>query len=102
MRSSFQIFSCPPSLKATYDEEKILTVLHNLIKNAIGYTNDRIKITAGEWSDKIRISIQDNGGDSQKMNKEKSLTPFTVLKTTEAEKNGGLVVQASGGIFVNA
>ncbi len=81
---------------AFFDRNMILTVLRNLISNAIKFTNSEgeIKITTDFFSDSIKISIQDNGVGILKKNLDKleNKIPFTCFGTNR-EKGSGLGLQ---------
>lgn len=76
------------------DKEKIISALDNLISNAIKYSphNSVIKITAGCYDSRFKISVKDEGPGLTEQDKEKVFGKFQKLsaKPTGGESSTGL------------
>ncbi|MFA7420840.1 MAG: HAMP domain-containing sensor histidine kinase [Melioribacteraceae bacterium] len=85
---------CPEEIKVRCDENLISTVIRNLISNAIKYTlaGGIITVKVEELSDKIFISVIDNGiGISETRRKELfSIESNSSTRGTEGEAGTGL------------
>lgn len=72
-------------LTMIYDEDRMVQVLRNLIKNAMEYTEDKIEIRGRENADAILISVEDNGSGIPKKEQEKIFEPFYQVKESKRE-----------------
>lgn len=83
-----------PVIKLNFDEEMILTVIRNLVSNAIKYTPKygQIKLFDKVIDGKMEITIKDNGIGIRPENIDKilSLSSSKSTKGTEGEKGTGL------------
>lgn len=63
-------------LTAVYDEDRMIQVFHNLIDNALDYTNDTIWIHGRAHDDHIKVSVRDNGLGIPEDEQDKIFQPF--------------------------
>jgi signal transduction histidine kinase len=52
---------CPPDICWFFDKELVLGVLNSVINNAFRYTKGRLRISATEAGEFIRLSVEDDG-----------------------------------------
>lgn len=74
-------------LTIEYDEDRMVQVMRNLVKNAIDYTDDTIVIRGGEEEEKIWVSVEDNGQGIPKKHQEKIFEPFNQVERKKLSKN---------------
>jgi len=77
---------------ANYDDERIIQVLTNLIKNAIKATtpkNGKVQIFAEAKPDEIKISVKDNGTGLPKDSLNKIFKKFYQVDTSTTREKGG-------------
>ncbi|NIQ04421.1 MAG: GAF domain-containing protein, partial [Candidatus Korarchaeota archaeon] len=67
-------------LTMAYDEDRMVQVMRNLMKNAIDYTEDKIWIRGGESEEAVWLSVEDNGLGIPKEEQEKIFAPFYQVK----------------------
>jgi len=76
------------------DEHMLMSVLHNIISNAIKHSNkgDKITVSAKPKGDNIVVEIKDTGEGMTKEIQEKLFTPqmSTLLKAREEKKGAGI------------
>lgn len=88
---------CPCDLTIYADESMIETILRNLVKNAIKYTNPKGKIIlmATQKNGYVEISVKDNGIGISKEKKDVLFSLSNVLSTkgTQGETGTGLGLQ---------
>ncbi|MGE5457061.1 MAG: sensor histidine kinase [Methanococcaceae archaeon] len=82
------------SLDITADKQMLHSILHNLISNAIKFTNldGTVKIKAREENNLLEISVQDNGVgiSNEKLNNMFHVDKNISTKGTNQEKGTGL------------
>ena len=81
-----------PDIYANYDDERIIQVLTNLIKNAIKATtpkNGKVQIFAEAKPDEIKISVKDNGTGLPKDSLNKIFKKFYQVDTSTTREKGG-------------
>lgn len=64
------------SIKAVYDEDRMIQVIQNLVENAIDYTEDTIWIQVKDRDTELLFSIRDNGPGIPKDKQETIFDPF--------------------------
>lgn len=77
---------------AYYDEERIMQVLTNLIKNSLKATSvktGKIEISASESTDEVTISVKDNGKGIPQNAMENVFKKFYQVDTSSTRESGG-------------
>jgi signal transduction histidine kinase len=74
------------------DEEKIIIAMHNLIKNAITYTNEggQIWVSAEKLASYVQISVQDNGVGIPSKDLPHVFTRFYQVDSHLTRRHGGI------------
>ncbi|TLX66310.1 MAG: HAMP domain-containing protein [Thaumarchaeota archaeon] len=81
-----------PDIYANYDDERIIQVLTNLIKNAIKATtpkNGKVQIFVEDKPDEVKISVKDNGTGLPKDSLDKIFRKFYQVDTSTTREKGG-------------
>ena len=81
-----------PDIYANYDDERIIQVLTNLIKNAIKAAtpkNGKVQIFVEDKPDEIKISVKDNGTGLPKDSLDKIFRKFYQVDTSTTREKGG-------------
>ena len=81
-----------PDIYANYDDERIIQVLTNLIKNAIKATapkNGIVQIFVEDKPDEVKISVKDNGTGLPKHSLDKIFRKFYQVDTSTTREKGG-------------
>lgn len=76
-----------------YDEDKIETIITNLLSNALKYTKNSIKLKLTSKDDFIEIRVKDNGIGIKKEDINKVFEKF---KQVSSKKNKGEITNGSG------
>ncbi len=74
-------------LTMAYDEDRMVQVLRNLVKNAIDYTEETIWIRGGESEEAVWVSVEDNGPGIPQEEQEKIFDPFYQIQEGEQDKH---------------
>lgn len=76
--------------RASFDKDKIIQVLMNLVNNAIKFTDKgSVLIKTTSEKDAIHVSVSDTGPGIRDEDKEKVFQEFTELSTGSKRKTGG-------------
>ena len=70
------------------DEAQIVTVVQNLIENAVRY-GDRARVTLDRDSDQVRVVVDDDGPGIPEANHEEVFQPFVRLEQSRSRETGG-------------
>ncbi len=76
----------PQPLSAEFDEDRIVQVIQNIVKNAIDFTEDTIWIKGGETTDTVWLSVEDNGVGIPEEEQDKIFEPFYGKKQKQSQK----------------
>jgi signal transduction histidine kinase len=85
--------TCPPALVVVVDQPLIRRVVENLIGTALKYTDDNIDVIAVEETDRIMITVRDNGDGVPNEHKQRIFKKFVQLSNEDAfsaRKGAGL------------
>ena len=86
--------SCPSGLRVEADEAAFTAMLHHLLENAVNFTQPggQIRLSASRGTDKIKISVSDNGPGVPAEDLERILQPFEQggCGTTDHSAGAGL------------
>ncbi|MGQ9625579.1 MAG: ATP-binding protein [Anaerolineae bacterium] len=88
-RAFFEIIS-PPSLRVLADEAKTLTILNNLLDNAVKFSpkGGRVFLEAQERADSVLISVQDEGPGIPSYALERIFDKFYQVNGTDSRMHG--------------
>lgn len=91
-KPGLKFIKASPVVVVTADEDRVRTVLQNLIENAFKYSVDQekeIEITAEEIEDGVLVSVQDYGTGIPKEEQEKVFEPFYRVDKSRTKSTGG-------------
>lgn len=87
-----RVVSTPPEMQIDIDEERVRTVLRNLVENAVKYslpTSRPIEVSAIQSGDSVVIRITDDGVGIPAGDVERVFAPFFRLDPSRSKSTGG-------------